>query len=354
MKSLWLLISILLSSIVFSQSIQLQYEESILENGEEVIFFGDNEMFDMAIELSVSNISTNTIDVGCYRYEIDTITESSLYMCWANCTVLPSGGTVTMLPNETTDVFSAHINPNGNFGIERSLYTFFDENNPSDSMSFIATFVTTSFLLVDEEGNEMLNSEIENWGIIGGTMNYNLAEIFNQSDEIVELVVEQEIINQTEGSEFAFEWGGIEYNNQSLSDPVSVFPGSNENLFSASFTSGDNIGLSMVKYTFYDASNIENSHELILVFNTTSVGVEEALSHTFHIFPNPSDGNFSINSEEKAIDLIRIYDYSGRVVYRNSKASNLRDFSVDLPIGQYIIQIYSENNKYKPQRLSIF
>lgn len=354
MKTHILLAFIFLSTIVFGQSIQLEHEGHILQNGEEVVYLGSHEMPDMAIDLLVTNISGGTKEISCVRYVIDTITASALYMCWANCTVIPHGGTVTMQANETTDVFSAHINPNGNYGIERNLYTFYDENNPSDSMSFVATFVTTNFLLLNEEGDEMLDHEIEIWGVNGSSVIYELPSVFNQTDENISLMVEQEIISQTEGSEVVFVWDGIEYSDQSNSAPASVFSGENEGLFSVEYSVGENMGVSIIKYTVYDELNIENAHELTLIFNSTTVGIDESDAVGFNIYPNPSNGHFVINNGEDVVDEIFIYDLQGRLINHQLWNTAVQSQSFDLPNGQYLIQLRTASELSKPQKLVVF
>lgn len=347
------LFSILITQFSLAQSIQLEHEGEILQNGEEVVFIGNHELPDMAIDLIVTNISGAEKNIGCFRYEIDTITASALYMCWANCTVIPFGGTVLLQPNESTELFSAHINPNENYGIERNLYSFYDENNPNDSISFIATFVTTSFHLLNENGEEMLNEEIENWGVNGGMINYELPSVFNQNDESVILLVEQEIISQTEGSDVSFYWDGVEYYDQSISDPALISSGNNEGVFAVDFSVGDNIGLSKVKYTFFEQGNLENSHELILIFNATSVGIEESNPLQFSIYPNPSNGAFIVNSKE-SIEGILIYDYSGRLINNIQWNSHQKEQLIELPSGQYMIQLLSDTKISDTKKILVF
>ena len=146
MKTITLTLGLILIALsaLQSQNIILSHDGNQLSNNETISVFGSPDINDMVIELEVSNNTTANVEISCIRYELDTIPNSNLYMCWANCTVLPFGGTVNMSPGETTDVFGAHCKPNGGVGIERNLYTFYNENNPNDSISFIALYNTSS------------------------------------------------------------------------------------------------------------------------------------------------------------------------------------------------------------------
>lgn len=328
----------------FSQSIALTEGGDDLENGQEVVFIGDHTLPDMAIELAVTNSSSGTKEISCVRYELDSIPASALYMCWANCTVLPSGGTVSLGPGETSDLFSAHVNPNNHYGIERSLYTFFDENNPNDSMSFIATFTTTSFLLKDEEDHVLIYSEKELWGTVNGIIEYQLPQLINIGDEVLNIVIEQEIISLAEGASIGFEWNGIYYEDEDLSQGNIIEAQESDASFIAHFSAGNNLGISIIKYTFFEEGMEENAHSITLIFNSTSVGIENISAIPSFAFPNPSRGIITIQYEipNDGIEAnLQVIDLLGRIVEDVPIDPKKDQIQMHLPSGQYYYRITS-------------
>lgn len=65
---------------------------------------------------------------------------------------------------------------------------------------------------------------------------------------------------------------------------------------------------------------------------------------SFRIFPNPTDGDFSIISKnQREIDAVSIYNLSGRQIYKDSfnQSQKRVHISTDLPPGVYILKIQS-------------
>lgn len=349
-KYIFLIFSLFFSlSFIQAQNIVLSHEGENLTNNQSVNFIGNANLFDMAIELVVTNNSFSTMDITCYRYEIDTITNSALYMCWANCTVLPSGGTVTLDPGQSSDLFSAHCNPNGGFGVERSLYTFFDANNPNDSISFMAVFSTTSFLLENNQGDAMIMESAELWGIPNQELEYQIPAIHNISTSNINLQVQQEILHLTEGSEVSFEWNGILYDDNNISEPLQLAEDEINSSFFSYYASGSNIGVSEIKYHIFETENPANSQTLLIIYNTTAVGVlqsEQLIKH--EAFPNPSHGNINISYDLKdGLDngRIEIYDLHSHLVKRENISKQRGSIFVNLPNGLYFYQITTSKIK---------
>jgi photosystem II stability/assembly factor-like uncharacterized protein len=77
------------------------------------------------------------------------------------------------------------------------------------------------------------------------------------------------------------------------------------------------------------------------------VGIDEASESPLKIFPNPSNGQFSIQLEDALPEAeIRIYNTIGQVVHKQSINNKSRlDLNLDLPVGSYLISIISEGEK---------
>jgi large repetitive protein len=73
------------------------------------------------------------------------------------------------------------------------------------------------------------------------------------------------------------------------------------------------VGPAIVTYTYTDANNCTGTAQESLVVNDCA-GTEEAEAGSFTIYPNPSQGYFTIASELLFIDAINVYDAAGRLV----------------------------------------
>lgn len=316
---------------------------------------GSHDLLDMAIDLLVTNISDEIIQLSCRRYELDTITASSLYMCWANCTVLPFGGTVELNPDETTDVFSAHINPNMHFGVERNLYTFYNEINPSDSMSFVATFVTTDFLL-SKDDHYLIHSVVDLFGATGEEIIFNLDFLENLSSTNTSIQVQQVPVNLAEGSEIFCTWNDMDYTGPTVTESVILIPGINSGLFQAKLQASSSMGTSIVEYYFTDVNNPENVHKLSLIFHIDAVGISEYRDDVFLIYPNPSSGNLQIINYGTLQEDCKVYIYEmgGHLVYKSDLRKMQDQQDLFLISGQYIVQIISESQSLKTEKLVVY
>ncbi len=355
MKNILLVIfgTFLLVSVNIAQNIQLIHQNHLLQNGEEIILLGQSDLFDMAIDLEVKNNTLNTASISCKRYELDTLTMSALYMCWANCTVLPFGGTVTLGPQESSELFSAHINPNGHFGVERNLYTFYNEQNPADSMSFIAVFTTTDFVPVDEQGEPMIHQSVEFWGTPEAEIAFDGFFLSNLSENELEIVVEQEIVELADGAEVSFQWGGSTYNQ--LSQPVNLPAFSIDSSFSVDYHAGSALGISILKYHFFEESNPENAHQLTLIFNTTSVGLAESETENFRVYPNPSLGMLFFDFGNVMQDgELQIFNSLGSLITQAPIYGSNGVLTIQLASGQYFCRVMRKNGQSESKKIVIY
>lgn len=75
----------------------------------------------------------------------------------------------------------------------------------------------------------------------------------------------------------------------------------------------------------------------------TGVGVEAPEAASMRVFPNPSNGNFTVQSPTP-IDELLVRDISGRVVWMQSAlGTNQVDVDIHLPAGSYIVEASDAN-----------
>jgi hypothetical protein len=79
-----------------------------------------------------------------------------------------------------------------------------------------------------------------------------------------------------------------------------------------------------------------------------NVGMDEQEINGFKLYPNPNNGDFTIeNQSNQKIDAIELADLSGNVIYKSTDIHDKYSFN-HLSAGLYIVTIYTENG---PQKL---
>ena len=78
--------------------------------------------------------------------------------------------------------------------------------------------------------------------------------------------------------------------------------------------------------------------------------VNSSLGNDIKIYPNPSDGNFFIKSQNIRGEVkVNMFDSSGRLIYSSaykSEGNSTKEFNVNVPKGNYIISIDSSKGTY--------
>ena len=90
----------------------------------------------------------------------------------------------------------------------------------------------------------------------------------------------------------------------------------------------------------------ENSCTYNYSFNITEcVGIEELSMASINVFPNPSNGSFTINHDALKNASWSLYDISGKLVHteRIASGSSSTSVNVEVPSGIYSLRITSEN-----------
>ena len=130
----------------FSQSLTLSDVNGAIDPSVIYHVLGDpSQVEPMKASIYVTNSGASTIDVGCKKVitEGDTLTGTSNYFCWGVCYpswVYVSPINVTIEPGQTITDFFGDYEPKGVSGKSYITYTWFDANNPNDSISLEVEF----------------------------------------------------------------------------------------------------------------------------------------------------------------------------------------------------------------------
>lgn len=93
------------------------------------------------------------------------------------------------------------------------------------------------------------------------------------------------------------------------------------------------------------------AEDQMTIFVTAAGLNSHLLNDNFSIFPNPSQGDFIINSEiEICIKTINVFDITGKLVYTEESSSGEKIYrKINIsgqPAGQYLIQIIAESRSF--------
>ncbi len=157
--------NLLLSSILvcftmfaFAQSLEIWHDGDLIPDQSTIYVQGEPTEPEIIVEVDVKNSSSNTLNVLSRKFEVSTIPGTTNYFCWLLCFspfVFEAAFPDTLSPGEISSEFSGHYSPTGNAGVTIMRYTFFDQNNPNDSVCFYANFLASSVGMGEFEDNKL-------------------------------------------------------------------------------------------------------------------------------------------------------------------------------------------------------
>jgi hypothetical protein len=145
MKKVLLFLAVLfIGSPFYGQSFSLSYQGDVLSPDETVVFQCDNPNENNALTgITICNSSSSTKQVKLKKVHINVVEGSENAFCWGMC--YPSGVFVSPYPVEIEaeacdSQFVGEYNPMNNEGSSTIRYVFFDQDNPSDTISFVVSY----------------------------------------------------------------------------------------------------------------------------------------------------------------------------------------------------------------------
>jgi len=105
--------------------------------------FGSPDDFEMAVRTNVKNVSSTTKQVLVKSQVISKPENTINFFCWELCygpAVVVAPTSLTLEPNQSVNNFHGYYRPQGMAGIASIVYTFYDQENPSDSVQFVVQF----------------------------------------------------------------------------------------------------------------------------------------------------------------------------------------------------------------------
>ena len=229
------------------------------------------------------------------------------------------------------------------------------------TISFLA--LIASPLFSQNSNFEFSNLQIDLWGNANDQMT-GRAYIKNITNDTMHVKVRRYPISVVSGSSNSFCWDVCYTSITSESvHSVTMIPDSVYPNFYADFLPNGNVGLSSIKYCFFDEDVITDSICLIAYFNASATGIETGTlpegNYITDVFPNPSNGTaqliYSVK-KDAASSKIEIHNILGslvKVIDLKEKAGNVKLPLEDVGSGIYFCSLVVENKTISTKKLVV-
>ena len=359
MKKL-LLLCVLTTGILFAQaqSLSLSDANGPLEHDQLVTVTvpPDTEVFKAYIYLT--NNSGTTLNLLVKKEELEVLPGTFNSFCWAGFCYPPfvfvAPDILTLGPGETTsgDDFYGEYSPELQVGITDIRYTFYDSENVNDSVSVIVRYnsiISTHSLSLSDDDGPLEHDEVVVMSASPSTeIMKKYIYVTNNSDEAKHLLVKKEEIEILPGTFNSFCWAEFCYPPFVFVAPdiLTLGPGdttSGDDFYSEYSPEGGE-GTSIIRYTFFDSEDVNDSVSVIVHYITTTVGTGMPLSLNSSVsrpYPNPASSvvNFDIELDTGITSAaIVIRNLLGSVVLEQSV--NLQETKVSIPVNHLREGIY--------------
>ncbi|MBN2890226.1 MAG: HYR domain-containing protein, partial [Bacteroidales bacterium] len=226
-------------------------------------------------------------------------------------------------------------------GDEEGLVACFDFNNG------IAEGENSAYTTLEDKTVNGFDGTLINFALTGSTSNWieSTVDLSGVNDDITDptiTCVENQTINLNEGETF-YTVQGTEFDPTSFYDNCGVMLvvndyNSTETLANEEFTAGT------YTITWVVSDNAGNLAECSFDLTVNDyIFVSELAELGISIYPNPTEGLFTISSEQKTINNIEITDVTGKLIYK-SEINNVKA-SIDITEhanGMYFIRLSGE------------
>ena len=142
---------------LYAQSLEISYHNEVITNDQELNILADPQASGPAeVAIKVKNIGNASISVKLRKYDVNLMDGTNVTFCWGTSCYGPntylSPEAVRLDIQETDSSFHGDYNHYGKQGTSIARFTFFDEANPSDSVSVVVNY-TVGYLGVNDNIN---------------------------------------------------------------------------------------------------------------------------------------------------------------------------------------------------------
>jgi hypothetical protein len=191
------------------------------------------------------------------------------------------------------------------------------------------------------------------------------AEVTNHTDEAITLQVFRERLSLIEGASSAFCWGlcfspdvDSSFDGRTIKPDSTSFHGE----FSGHYYPLSTIGMSMVKYTFWDQNNPDTRVSVVCKYKASPESIAEEIMRggfVSEVYPNPATSTVSLNYQlTPQVDQadVKVYNVLGAMVKEAELDRGNGKLSMniaDLKNGVYFYSVLVNGDVYKTKKLII-
>ena len=160
-----------MAATTFGQTMQLADSAGVLKDSAEItILRVPVASSEIACTLFLKNLTSSSVDVGVFRTVISAVPNTDNYFCWGACypPFVDTGSISVTVPKAKWDsTFIAHYsyeNPTGvfNHGTSKIRYTFFDTQNPSNTVTVTVNYVVGTAGIPEANANRLISRPFPN------------------------------------------------------------------------------------------------------------------------------------------------------------------------------------------------
>lgn len=292
-----------------SQSFSLQDTNGVgIDAGSTFYISGDPTDEIITARIDIKNNSGVTKDVKVKKVHTAVLPNTMNYFCWGVCygpDTFESPFSQSLAAGVVSDQFYGDYSPLGVVGSSTIMYTFFDANDPTDSVSVYVEFSAAyppmqSFTLQDTNGVAInAGSTI----VITGEPTTDLLKarinVKNTSEFSKDVKVKKYETNILANTSNYFCWG-VCYGPDTYESPFAqtLEASAVNDQFYGEYSPQNVTGLSTIMYTFFDANNRDDSVAVYVQFNASPNAIDENIADGIifsEAYPNPAISKVNID-----------------------------------------------------------
>ena len=192
------------------------------------------------------------------------------------------------------------------------------------------------------------------------------AVVTNNSDNIVNVKVLRTNVDVLEGTVNSFCFATqcyppfLDESGDYL--PVPAGGSSPEDDFKGEFTANGVLGISIVKYKFFNKDNTDDFAEVVVKYNSSPDAIDESIAKNINIsevYPNPANQNvsldyrFDVNVDAASIKIVNLLGSVVKEVEMNQNAGKISIDISDLNNGIYFYSVVVNNEILRTKKLVI-
>ncbi len=228
---------------------------------------------------------------------------------------------------------------------------------------------TQNSLKVVYQGVEVANDFAVHIDSVLTVGNYNeaiaYAQVKNISSSDVTVRVRRTVIDSVSGSQNQICFAGLCFSpdvwNSATTETLGGGGITPEESFSGHYLPNDNYGLTTIRYTFYNQSNVNDTASFIVNYNYGYLSVDDLLAQSMisSVYPNPARNSFTIDYQlSKGVNSasVKVYNIVGQEIKTESMhgLNGRCEIPVSLlPDGIYFVSVTFNGQAVKTQRLII-